>query len=105
MNHRANFIGGAYLAIALCAGTTTAAAEDWDQLVKDVAAQEKAGREKTGHPKLNSAIHELQEVIQYLESSPHDFGGEKTHAIDQARKAVAAIRKALASPYVSLEYV
>ncbi len=65
-----------------------------------VAAQtvvaETMAEEKVEHPRIARAIHELEEAIKYMEAAPHDFGGHKAAAIQDSRKAVEQLRKALA---------
>jgi hypothetical protein len=48
------------------------------------------------HPRIATAIRELEEAIRYLEAAPHDFGGHKAAAIRDARAAVVQLRLALA---------
>src|SRR5215470_12348637 len=37
--------------------------------------------EAVEHPRIATAIRELEEAIRYLEAAPHDFGGHKAAAI------------------------
>jgi hypothetical protein len=51
--------------------------------------------EAVEHPKIASAIKELESAIDYLEKAPSDFGGNKAQAIADSKKAVVSLRKAL----------
>jgi len=51
--------------------------------------------EATEHPKIVSAIKELEGAIDYLEKAPSDFGGYKAQAIADSKKAIISLRKAL----------
>lgn len=59
-----------------------------------VAAETMKG-EKAHHPRIAKAIQALEGAIQYMEAAPHDFGGHKAAAIQDSRKAVEQLRKAL----------
>jgi hypothetical protein len=52
--------------------------------------------EAATHPRIATAIRELEEAIHYMEAAPHDFGGHKAAAIRDSRAAVAQLRLALA---------
>jgi hypothetical protein len=51
--------------------------------------------EAANHPKIESAIKELQSAVDYMEKAPHDFGGYKAQAITDSRKAIASLKLAL----------
>jgi 16S rRNA G527 N7-methylase RsmG len=53
-------------------------------------------QEKQGHPRIARAIHELREVVKYLEAAPHDFGGAKAAAIASSNQAIKDLQAALA---------
>jgi hypothetical protein len=53
-------------------------------------------RERAEHPRIASAIRELEEAIRYMEKAPHDFGGHKAAALASSRQAVTDLRQALA---------
>ena len=53
-------------------------------------------QEAMQHPRIASAIREIEGAIQYMESAPHDFGGHKAAAIQASRAAVEQLRAALA---------
>jgi len=52
--------------------------------------------EAVEHPRIATAIRELEEAIRYLEAAPHDFGGHKAAAIRDSRAAIVQLRAALA---------
>jgi hypothetical protein len=52
--------------------------------------------EAAEHPRIATAIRELEDAIRYMEAAPHDFGGHKAAAIRDSRAAVAQLRAALA---------
>jgi hypothetical protein len=52
--------------------------------------------EEVFHPRIVTAIRELEEAIRYLEAAPHNFGGHKAAAIRDARAAIVQLRLALA---------
>ena len=60
-----------------------------------VALQQNVKNEAAEHPKIASAIKELQGAIEYMEKAPHDFGGYKAQAIADSKKAVESLKKAL----------
>jgi hypothetical protein len=53
----------------------------------------------SNHPRLASAVHELEIAIKYLEAAPHDFGGRREDAIRDARAAIAQLRAAMTFQY------
>jgi hypothetical protein len=60
------------------------------------AHAESVREEAKEHPRIATAIREIEEAIRYMEAAPHDFGGHKAEALEASRKAVAELRKALA---------
>ena len=52
--------------------------------------------EAANHPRIATAIRELEEAIRYMEAAPHDFGGHKAAAIRDSRAAVTQLKLALA---------
>jgi hypothetical protein len=48
------------------------------------------------HPRIATAIRDLEDAVAYMEAAPHDFGGHKAAAIAASRKAINQLRKALA---------
>lgn len=71
------------LAIVLCCTST----------VFVIAQNQKS--EAKDHPRIEKAIHQLEDAIDYMEKAPHDFGGHKAEAIRDSRKAVESLKKAL----------
>jgi hypothetical protein len=52
--------------------------------------------EAMNHPRIATAIREMEEAIRYMKAAPHDFGGHKAAAIRDTRAAVVQLRNALA---------
>jgi biopolymer transport protein ExbB/TolQ len=52
-------------------------------------------QERAAHPRIARAIHELREVVKYLEAAPHDFGGAKAAAIASSNQAIKDLQAAL----------
>jgi hypothetical protein len=48
------------------------------------------------HPRIATAIKDLEDAIAYMEAAPHDFGGHKAAAIAASHKAINQLRKAMA---------
>jgi len=59
------------------------------------AAAETSQQERAAHPRIASAIDELEGAIHYMESAPHNFGGHKAEAIKASKEAVRQLRAAL----------
>jgi len=47
------------------------------------------------HPRIATAITDLEDAIAYMEAAPHNFGGHKAAAIAECRKAVKQLRLAM----------
>lgn len=47
------------------------------------------------HPRIATAIRQLEDAIAYMEQAPHDFGGHKAEAIEASKKAVKQLQKAI----------
>jgi hypothetical protein len=60
-----------------------------------VYVQQNKKTEASLHPRIESAIKELESAIDYMEKAPHDFGGYKVQAIADSKKAVASLKLAL----------
>jgi hypothetical protein len=60
-----------------------------------VLVQQNVKTEASKHPKIESAIKELQGAIDYMEKAPHDFGGYKAQAIADSKKAIVSLKLAL----------
>jgi hypothetical protein len=61
-----------------------------------IAAAQTVRSEAAEHPRIATAIRELEAAIRYLEAAPHDFGGHKVAAIRDSRAAIIELRAALA---------
>jgi hypothetical protein len=48
------------------------------------------------HPRIATAIKDLEDAVAYMEAAPHNFGGHKAAAIAASRKAIVQLRKAMA---------
>jgi hypothetical protein len=53
------------------------------------------GDEMREHPRIITAIREMEDAIRYMEAAPHDFGGFKARAIEDTRRAIDSLRMAL----------
>jgi hypothetical protein len=60
-----------------------------------VSYQQNAKTEVSQHPRISTAIKELESAIDYMEKAPHDFGGYKAQAIADSKKAVVSLKKAM----------
>lgn len=60
------------------------------------AHAEGVGQEAANHPRIVTAIRELEEAIKYMEAAPHNFGGHKAAAINASKAALVQLNKALA---------
>jgi hypothetical protein len=60
-----------------------------------VLVQENRKTEAAKHPRIETAIKELESAIDYMEKAPEDFGGFKAQAITDSRKAVVSLKRAL----------
>jgi hypothetical protein len=47
------------------------------------------------HPRIRSAIHELEAARVELQKAPHDFGGHRADAVAAVDKAIQQLRIAL----------
>ena len=52
-------------------------------------------REENSHPRITQSMHNIENVINTLNSSPDDFGGHKAQAITDLQQALNSLRKAL----------
>ena len=48
------------------------------------------------HPRLNAAIVNLENAIDYMQKAPSTFDGHKANAIDACKKAVNQLKLAMA---------
>jgi|WetSurMetagenome_2_1015567.scaffolds.fasta_scaffold1313001_1 hypothetical protein len=60
-----------------------------------VAFQQNVKTEAIEHPRIVLAIKQLQDAIDYLEKAPDTFGGFKAQAINDSKKAVESLKRAL----------
>jgi hypothetical protein len=60
-----------------------------------VAVQHNLATEEANHPKIEKAIKELENAVEYMEKAPHDFGGHKAEAIADSKKAIQSLKQAL----------
>ena len=60
------------------------------------ASRAAVSSEIADHPRIATAIRDLEDAIAYLEAAPHNFGGHKAAAIAASRKAIAQLEKAMA---------
>src|SRR5947209_17824158 len=75
------------IALALAASAMLSTA------VCSIAAAQTVRTEAAEHPRLVTAIRELEEAIRYMEAAPHDFGGHKAAAIRDSRAAIGQLRR------------
>jgi hypothetical protein len=60
-----------------------------------ILAQQNAKSEANNHPRIEKAIHSMEDAISYMEKAPHDFGGYKAQAIADTKKAIESLKLAL----------
>lgn len=51
--------------------------------------------ERAAHPRLVVAIRQLQAALRELQAAPDDFGGNKGAAMEDTRRALHSLKKAL----------
>ncbi len=51
--------------------------------------------EANKHPRMQKAIDNIEDAIDYLQKAPDVFGGNKADAIKDCKQAAAALRRAL----------
>ena len=66
------------------------------QVQAQPASRAAVASEIADHPRIATAIHDLEDAIAYMEAAPHNFGGHKAAAIAASRKAIAQLEKAMA---------
>ena len=79
------------LVVATLVAATTGAVT-----IAPALAQNTVRTEAASHPRIATAIRELEEAIRYLEAAPHNFGGHKGKAIADSRAAITQLKLALA---------
>jgi len=51
------------------------------------------------HPRIEKAIDQMQDAIEYMNKAPDDFGGHKAVAIADTRAAIKSLKEALGYRY------
>ena len=51
--------------------------------------------ESQAHPRIVRAIRDLDDAVRYMQAAPHDFGGHKAKAIQDAKAAIAELKEAV----------
>jgi hypothetical protein len=51
--------------------------------------------ERAAHPRIVEAINNMQTALREMEAAPDDFGGNKAAAIQDTRRAIHSLKKAL----------
>jgi hypothetical protein len=54
------------------------------------------GMEAAEHPRIATAIRQMEDAIAYMQAAPNDFGGHKAAAIRATQAAIEELRAALA---------
>jgi hypothetical protein len=85
MNSMKRAAAGVLLGIGLCAQPMLASA----------APELSAQSERAAHPRIVAAIREMKEALREIEPAPDDFGGNKSAAIADTRKAIHSLKRAL----------
>ncbi len=80
----------AILAAVLIAGVAFAAAPR-----TALADQPTFKTEEQKHPRLAHAIHQLEAALHEMEHAPDDFGGNKAVAIEDTKRAIRSLKRAL----------
>jgi hypothetical protein len=65
------------------------------QAAQAPARAQGAARRNEQHPRIHSAIKELEEAKKELQAAPHDFGGHRADAVQAVDKAIEQLRLAL----------
>jgi len=64
-------------------------------MVASAAPQLTIQSERAAHPRIVEAINRMQEAVKEMEAAPDDFGGNKGVAIQDTKKAIHSLKKAL----------
>lgn len=64
--------------------------------IGSAASAQTVRTEAANHPRIATAIRELEGALHYMEAAPHDFGGHKAGAIRATQAALVELRAALA---------
>jgi hypothetical protein len=51
--------------------------------------------ERAAHPRIVEAINHMNEALREMEAAPDDFGGNKAAAIQDTRRAIHSLKRAL----------
>src|ERR1700675_4133840 len=51
--------------------------------------------ERAAHPRIVEAINNMQNALREMEAGPDDFGGNKSAAMQDTRRAIHSLKKAL----------
>jgi len=51
--------------------------------------------ERAAHPRIVEAINNMQNALREMEAAPDDFGGNKAAAMQDTRRAIHSLKKAL----------
>lgn len=60
-----------------------------------VAVQQNRRSEAARHPRIEKAIRELEDAVNYMENAPDTFGGFKAQAIADSKQAIKSLKRAL----------
>jgi hypothetical protein len=85
MNSMNKIAAGMLLGIGLCAQPMLASADPALSVQSERAA----------HPRIVAAIREMKEALREMEAAPDDFGGNKAAAIEDTRRAIHSLKRAL----------
>ena len=64
-------------------------------LVASAAPELTIQSERAAHPRLDKAVHDMQDALKELQAAPDDFGGNKGSAITDTQAAIHSLKKAL----------
>ena len=64
-------------------------------LVASAAPELTIQSERAAHPRLDRAVHDMQDALKELQAAPDDFGGNKGNAIRDTQAAIHSLKKAL----------
>jgi len=64
-------------------------------LVATAAPELTIQSERSAHPRIVESINHMTEALRLMEAAPDDFGGNKSAAIADTRKAIHSLKRAL----------
>ena len=79
------------IAIGLLAGMGLAA----QPMVASAAPELTIQSERQAHPRIVEALNNMQSALREMEAAPDDFGGNKATAMNDTRRAIHSLKKAL----------